>query len=87
MGAALDRIDVVGERKNVFGIAVVPLHGDFDADAVFLALEMNDLWMDRALGPIEMLDKRQKSAFVEKLMVFLRALVFDGNFQAAIEES
>ena len=42
--------------------------------------------MNRALGAVKMLDEGQKAAFVEELMAFLRALVFDGNLHAAIEE-
>ena len=42
--------------------------------------------MDRGLGAIEMLDKGQQAAFIEKLVLFLRALVFDGDLDAAIEK-
>src|SRR4249920_2606866 len=86
MGSALAGVDVVGEGKYVFGVAIVPLHGDLDTDTILLALAVNDLRVNRALGAVKMLDEGQKAAFVEELMAFLRALVFDGNLHAAIEE-
>ena len=86
VGAAFDGVDVVGEGEHAFRVAVVPLHGDLDADAVFLAFEVNDFCVDRGLGAIEMLDKGQQAAFVEKFVFFLRALVFDGDLDAAIEK-
>ena len=42
MRAAFNGVDIVGEGKNIFAVAVVLLHGDFDADAIFLAFEVHD---------------------------------------------
>src|SRR6185503_15297610 len=39
-----------------------------------------------AFGAIEMLDKGQEPAFVEKLVVFLCTLVFESDFDAAIKK-
>ena len=58
MRSALDGVDVVGEGKYVFGVAIVPLHGDLDTDTVLLTLAVDDFGVDRALGPVEMLDER-----------------------------
>lgn len=41
VGAAFDGIDVVGEGKDVFRIAVVILHGDFDGGVLAHALDIN----------------------------------------------
>ena len=38
---------LLAKAKNVFRVAVVPLHGDLDFDAVFFALEINDFGMNR----------------------------------------
>ena len=86
MRAAFDGIDVVGKRKNTFRIAVVPLHGDFDADAVFLAFEVYDFGVDCGLRAVEMFDKGQQAAFVKEFVLFLRALVFYSDLDAAIQE-
>ena len=56
------------------------------SDAVFFALEVNDFCVDGGLGAVEMLDKRHQAAFIEKFVFFLRALVFDGDLDAAIQK-
>ncbi len=42
VGAAVGLRDVVGEAQHLFGVAVVPLHGDFDGDGP-------PFWMDSPL--------------------------------------
>src|SRR5262245_45155260 len=84
--AAFGRVDIVGESENILDIAVVPLQGDFHADAIFLAFKINDLWVDRSLGAVEMLNKGQETAFVEKLVLFLRTFVFNDDLDAAIQK-
>src|SRR5581483_2904237 len=86
MGAALDRVDIVGEGKDVLSVAVVPLHGDLDFHAVFFARAMNDFRVHRRFRAVQMLDKRAQPAFVEKLVLLLRALVFDGDLDALVQK-
>ena len=84
--AAFDGVDVVGEGVDVLGVAVVPLHGDFDLEALALAAQVDDLRMDRRLGAVEVLDELLDAALVEELVLLLRALVVDADAHAAIEE-
>jgi hypothetical protein len=48
--AALVRIDVVDERKNVLVVAVVVLERELDADVVLLDVEIEDLGMEALLA-------------------------------------
>ena len=86
MRAAFDVLMLLANEENALDIAIVPLHGDLDANAIFLALEVDDFCVDGGLGAIEMLDKGQQAAFIEKFVFFLRALVFDGDLDAAVEK-
>ena len=63
-----DRSDVVGERKNGFRVALVPLHRDLDRDAFPFPREIDDVGMDRRLGAIQMLDERDDSALEEEFV-------------------
>src|SRR2546427_165540 len=64
---------------NTFDLAVTEL-------GLCLSLEINHLWMNRRLGAIEMFDKGRQAALVKELVLFLCALVFDGDLDTAIEE-
>src|SRR5919108_6686105 len=86
MRAAFDRIDIVGEGKNIFRVAVIPLHSDFDVNVVFFTFKVDNAWMHGGFGPIQMFDERQEPALVEKLMFLLASLVFNGNLEAAVQE-
>ena len=47
MSAAVALRDVVGEAQRGFVIAVVPLHSDLNGDAIFLAEDGDDLFVQR----------------------------------------
>ena len=51
--AALVRVDVVGEREHRLLVGGVPLHRDLDRALVALALEEDDLLLDRVLVLVE----------------------------------
>ena len=85
--AAFMRVDVVGKRVDRLGVAVVPLQGDLDVDAVLLAVHVNRLVVDDGLVLIEIADERGYAALVEKLVALPAvALVIDGDRHAAVEE-
>ena len=81
------RVDVVGKRVDRLGVAVVPLQGDLDVDAVLLAVHVNRLVVDDGLVLIEIADEGVDAAFVEELVALPAiALVVDGDRHAAVEE-
>ena len=79
-------IDVVGEAENRFAVAFIPLQGDLHADAFTFALDEDDVWMDRVLRFPQMLDERRDPSGIMEEMFLVRALVFDMNFQPAVEK-
>ncbi len=86
MGAAFVRVDVVGERIDNFGVAVVPLKRDFRVDAVFLAAHVDRLLVHGRLRFVQMLDERDDAAFVVELMILAVALVVERDGDTAVEE-
>ena len=84
--AALVGVDVVGERIQRFGVAVVPLHGDFGVDAVLLAAHVDRLLVDRGLVRVQMLHERDDAAVVVELVALAVALVVERDENAAVQE-
>src|SRR5207302_8746366 len=87
MAAALDRVDVVGERKHRLLIGGVPLHRDLERALLALALERDDLLLDRLLVAVQVRHEVDDPALVAELRaVPLAALVDDRDLQATREE-
>ena len=86
MGAALDRVDVVGEGVHALGVALVPLERDLDLEAVARAVEIDDIGVNRRLRLVQVLDERDDAAFVQELVRLLITLVVDGDVQTAVQE-
>ena len=55
--AAFGRVDVVDVGVDVLGVLGGVLQGDFDADAFVLALDVEDVGVDRLAGAVEVLDE------------------------------
>ena len=51
------RVDIIGKRKNIFGVAVIILQRDFDDDIIFLAFKINRRGVQAGFIFIQMLDK------------------------------
>ena len=66
--AAFVRVDVVGERVDRLGVAVVPLQRDLGVDAVVLAVHVDRLLVDGRLVLVQVLDERDDAAFVVELV-------------------
>src|SRR3954452_2882778 len=87
VGAALDRVDVVGEREDGLLVRGVPLHGDLDVARVALALEVRDVPVHRVLRLVDVADEVLDTALVVKLdAIATRALVGEDDAQAARQE-
>ena len=84
MGAPFDSVDAVGKGKDVLSVAIVPLHGDLDIDALFFSLEVDHVGVDGALGAVQVFNKRDEPALVEELMLLLTPLVLDRYAQPLV---
>ena len=84
--AALARVDVVREGEHALLVAVVVLERDLDLDVALLALEEQDLRVDRRLVLVEVLHELDDAALVEERVAASVALVLDDDLQPAIEE-
>ena len=87
MRAALDRVDVVGEREDGLLVGVVPLHRDLDGALVGFALEVDDVLVDRVLRLVDVGDEVLDAALVVELDGLpVRALVDELDVQALRQE-
>ena len=87
MRAALDRVDVVCEREHRLLVGGVPLHRDLDRAFVALALEGDDLFLDRLLVAVQVCNEVDDPAVVLELRaVPLASLVDERDLQPAGEE-
>src|SRR6202034_1456538 len=68
MRAAVALGNVVGEREHILVVAVVPPQGDFNANAVALALDENVLIDQRRLRAVEVAHESLEAALVEQLL-------------------
>ena len=82
------RVDVVGERVDGLLVGAVPLHRDLDRALVALALEEDDLLLQRFLVLVEVADEVLDAALVveRRRLAALAALVDDADVQAARQE-
>ena len=67
VGAALDRVDVVGEREDGLLVGDVPLHRHLDLAGVGLALEVGDVPVDGVLRVVDVGDEVLDPALVVEL--------------------
>ena len=84
--AAVHRVDGVGERENIFGVAVVVLQRDFDFDRVFLAFHVDRRIVQHLLALVQVLDEFGDAAGKAELGRFVAALVGQRDFQALVQE-
>src|SRR6266478_124359 len=86
MGAAINGVDGVRKRKNIFAVGVVVLHRDFDFDGPALTFHVNRRIVQRGFAAVEMLDEFGDAAGKTKLRALLGALVGERDFQALVQE-
>ena len=87
MGAAVALRNVVGVGQHLLLKAVVPLHGDFDADAVLAVLLEVNHFVQRRLVLIEVLHEGLQTALVGESVLLAGALVRQADADAGIQES
>ena len=86
MRAAVHGVDRVGERKNIFRVAVVVLQRDFDFDRVPLAFHVDRGIVQHLLAFVQVLDEFGDAARETELGRFVAALVGERDFQALVQE-
>ena len=77
MRAPFGGVDVVDVGVDVFGVLAGVLHGDFEAHAVVLAGDVDDVGMQRLAGAVQVLDEFDDAALVVKFVVVAGALVVE----------
>ena len=86
MRAAFGRADVVDVGVDVLGELAGVLHGDFQADALVLAGDVDDVFVGRLAGAVEVLDELEDAALVVERFAVAGALVAEDDLHAAVEE-
>ena len=86
MRAAVALRDVIGEALRGFLIGIIPLHGDFDNDAVFFAGGVKDGLVQHAFTAIHVFDKTLDAAAVGEILFLAGALISHDDFDAVIQE-
>ena len=84
--AAFGRADVVHVGVDVLGELAGVLHGDFQADAVVLAGDVDDVVVGRLAGAVQVLDELEDAALVVERLAVAGALVAEDDLHAAVEE-
>src|SRR6267378_3754026 len=86
VGAALTRVDVVGEGEHALLVAVVVLERDLDFNIALLALEKHDLRMNRCFVLIQVFHELDDAALEEERVAAAVVLVLDDDLQPAVQE-
>ena len=84
--AAFDGVDVVDVGVDVLGVLGRVLHGDFVADALVLAGDVDHVGVERLAGAVQVLDELDDAPLVVELSPSLIALVAEDDPHAAVEE-
>src|SRR6266699_3758736 len=87
MRAAIDGVNGIGKRKNVFTVRVVVLERDFDFDVAALALHVDRRIVQRGFAAVQVLDELGDAAGELELRGLFRALIGKRNLQALIQKS
>ncbi len=78
MGAAVDRVDVVGEGEDVLGVGVVVLESDLDARRALPPLDVDRPMVEGLLVLVQVAHEADQAAFeVERLLVDRRLPLVD----------
>ena len=72
MSTTITLRDIIGETVNVFLVTIVPLHRNFDGNAIItLRIEVKDLLNNWGLVGIKMFNKRLNAAFIFEVIHFV----------------
>ncbi|OIQ74854.1 hypothetical protein GALL_434870 [mine drainage metagenome] len=91
VGAAVTLGNIVGKALHGLGVAVVPLHGDFDIDVAagfggFFRLGVEHRGMQHGLAAIDVFDETLDSAGKGKVLLLALALVDQADLHPVVEE-
>ena len=77
--AAINRVDVVGEREDILGIGIVVLERDLDQRAAFLALDVDGPGVEGVLVPVEVPDEGLDATLEVERSLAVVPLVDEGD--------
>ena len=86
MCAAVALRNVIGETLHRFAVGIVPLHGNFDNNAVLVAHSIKRLGMQHSLAATHVFDKALYPTGVGEIFALAIALIDEFNLDAVIEE-
>ena len=88
MCAAINGVDVVGERIDLFVVGVVVLNRDLNRENVGFLFEVDRLVVERGLVLVQVLHKLRDAALVVKLVRAFRlfAFVLDRDPDSLVQE-
>ena len=78
--------DVVGKAQYVFVIRVIPLHGDFDRNIVFLTDRVKYFRVQYGFAAVDVLYKSGNPATEGKIFFFVGAQIDQTDFHAVIQK-
>ena len=88
MRATVGGVDVVGERANVLGVGLGPLHGNLDLTGLAFRLEIHGLVVDDGLALVHVPDEVDNAALVleDFGLGLLAAGIAEDDLEALVEE-
>src|SRR4030095_3243461 len=89
MRAAIDRVDVVGERIDLLVVTIVVLDGHFNGKRIGDLLKIDRFVVEHAAALVQVLDEFSDAATVVKLvrLLSLFTLILDRDANAFVEKS
>ena len=76
MGTSIALRNVVGEAQDAFVKTVIPLHGDFNSDAVIPLKIKVENRVDGRLVMVQVFDEGTQTTLVLEQFLFARALIY-----------
>ena len=80
--------NVVGKAEHAFVVGIGPLQGNIDLNVVLFAAESDDVFMQRRLGFVNMVDESRQTAFIMEVNLarFGTAVVNQPQINAGVQK-
>ncbi len=86
VGTAVALRNVVREAEHLLVVAIVPLHGHFHGDAIFLGVRIENVRVQRGLRAVDVLDETLHATGKREVLFLARALVHQLDVHAVVQE-
>ena len=80
-------VNIIHVRMNVFGNVVGVLQSDFETDSILFTVHVNDVFVQRIAGSVDVLDVFDDASFVVEFVAFSITLILEDDSYAAVQES